>query len=136
MPPIKPASLCFLSMNLNKPHSSQREGKSLNSPAPPTQKLRSNYAKDPESKRVRVTTRHIHALFPFLVHFLIKTALWEGIARLRRKLRLEDWASNDKEVSTSRPGLSCAKPSGEGPQRISSWKAPRKIPLVFRLSHP
>ena len=36
---------------------------SLNNPAPPTQKLHSNYAKDPKTKRVRVTTRYTHALF-------------------------------------------------------------------------
>lgn len=43
---------------------------SLNSPAPPTQKLHSDYAEDLESKGVRVTTRYIHAALYSLCAFL------------------------------------------------------------------
>jgi len=44
-------------------HMFAKSKQSLNNPAPPTQKLHSNYAKDPKTKRVRVTTRYTHALF-------------------------------------------------------------------------
>jgi hypothetical protein len=81
----------------------KRESRASTAPHLTLRNLRSNFAEDPESKRARVTTRHIHALFSL--------SAFSGKGKIAEETKIRKIGPPTiRKLQRSRPGLSYKHP--------------------------